>query len=94
VIGRPGYDDDARAAVAMGWLRRFVRPAGQARSWTDWSLPSIVLLRLPPDQSSATAIRAADPKWHERLFGAFSSRPIRDGVTRRPIEPRRPFASR
>jgi len=92
VVGRPGYDDDARAAVAMGWLRRFVRPAGQAQEWTDWSLPSIVLLRLPPDPTSATAIRAASPKWHERPAGAFSSRPARDGVTRRLIEQRRPFA--
>ena len=27
VIARPGYDGGARAAVAMGWLRPFVRPA-------------------------------------------------------------------
>ncbi|MGE0179193.1 MAG: nicotinate-nucleotide adenylyltransferase [Sphingomonas sp.] len=94
VIGRPGYDGAARAGPAMGWLRRFVRPASQAQDWTEWSLPSIVLLKLPPDPTSATAIRAAHPKWHERLVGAFSSRPARDGVTRRPIEPRRPFASR
>ena len=94
VAARPGYDGEALAAPAMGWLRRFVRPADQAQDWTTWSLPSIVLLRLPPDPTSATAIRAAYPKWHERLFAAFSSRPLRDGVTRRPIEPRRPFASR
>ena len=93
VIGRPGYDDEARAAPAMGWLRRFVRPAGQAQEWTDWSLPSIVLLRLPPDPTSATAIRAAHPKWHESVMKSFQSRSVRDGVTRRPVEPRRPFAS-
>jgi nicotinate-nucleotide adenylyltransferase len=92
VIGRPGYDGEARAAVAMGWLRRFVRPAGQAQDWTDWSLPSLVLLDLPPDPSSATAIRAACPKWHEPLSGAFHSPAVRDPVTRRPVNPRRPFA--
>ena len=93
VIARPGYDGAARAAPAMGWLRRFVRTADQAQDWTLWSLPSLVLLNLPPDPSSATAIRAARPKWHERLTGAFHSPAVRDPVTRRPLKPRRPFAS-
>ena len=66
VISRPGYEGDARAARAMGWLRRFVRPSGQARNWTDWSPPAILLLRLPPDPTSATDLRALDPKWHRR----------------------------
>ena len=66
VIRRPGYDRSARAARAMGWLGRFVRPAGQARRWTEWSAPAIIFLRLPPDPTSATAIRAHDPDWHHR----------------------------
>ena len=66
VIPRPGYDSAAHAARAMGWLRRFVHPSGQARSWTDWSAPAIIFLRLPPDPTSATAIRAADPSWYRR----------------------------
>jgi nicotinate-nucleotide adenylyltransferase len=67
VISRPGYDDDARAARAMGWLRRFVRPAGQARNWTEWSAPAIIFLRLPPDRTSATRLRALNPDWHRRF---------------------------
>lgn len=70
VIGRPGYDDQARASVAMGWLRRHMRPARQALQWTDWSLPALVMLRFPPDPTSATAIRAADPDWHLRGSGS------------------------
>ncbi len=66
VIRRPGYDSAAHAARAMGWLRRFVRPSGQARNWTEWSAPAILLLRLPPDPTSATAIRARTPSWHRR----------------------------
>ena len=66
VIRRPGYDSAARAACAMGWLRRFVHPSSQARNWTEWSAPAIVLLRLPPDTTSATAIRTLDPNWHRR----------------------------
>jgi nicotinate-nucleotide adenylyltransferase len=66
VIRRPGYDSAAHAARAMGWLRRFVHPPGQARHWTEWSAPAIFFLRLPPDPTSATAIRAHDPCWYRR----------------------------
>ena len=66
VIHRPGYDAPARAASAMSWLRWFVRPLSQAKQWTDWSAPAIFFLRLPPDPTSATAIRAQDPSWYRR----------------------------
>jgi nicotinate-nucleotide adenylyltransferase len=68
VIRRPGYDRRAHAARAMGWLRRFVRPSSQAKRWTDWSAPAILLLRLPPDPTSATALRAHDPNWHRQVL--------------------------
>jgi nicotinate-nucleotide adenylyltransferase len=64
VIRRPGYDSRAQAVRAMGWLGRFVHPSGQARKWTEWSAPAIIFLRLPPDPSSATAIRAKNPHWY------------------------------
>lgn len=67
VISRPGYHRQAHAARAMGWLRRFVRPSSQAKNWTDWSAPAILLLRLPPDPTSATGLRALDPHWHKRF---------------------------
>ena len=67
VVARPGYDAAAHAAPAMGWLRRFVRPVGVARDWTEWRLPAIVLLRFRPDPSSATRVRLADPDWHRRF---------------------------
>ena len=92
VVARPGYDAQALAAPAMGWLRRFVRPADQARHWTMWSLPSLVLLRVPPDQTSATALRAADPQWHENVMETFHAEALRDGVTRRPLQQRSQFA--
>ncbi len=83
VIARPGYDAPARAAVAMGWLGRYERPATCALEWTDWSLPAIVLLRFPADTRSASAIRAAQPDWaqHEPL------RLSHDPVTHRPLFP-------
>jgi nicotinate-nucleotide adenylyltransferase len=67
VLSRPGYHAIARTARVSGWLRRFVRPRAQAREWTRWSAPAIIFLRLPPDRTSATQLRAADPFWHERF---------------------------
>ena len=67
LISRPGYGDDARAARAMGWLRQFVRPSAMAAEWTKWSAPAITFLRLPPDPTSATRLRALDPDWYRRF---------------------------
>ena len=85
VVSRPGYDAPAHSARAMGWLRGFVRPPGQARHWTTWKPPALVLLKLPPDPTSATALRAADPDWHQKSSETFNPMALRDGVTRRPL---------
>ncbi|MDB5670045.1 MAG: nicotinate-nucleotide adenylyltransferase [Alphaproteobacteria bacterium] len=85
VAARPGYDGAAHAARAMGWLRRFVRPAAAAKAWTRWRLPALVLLRLPPDPTSATGIRAASADWHLSNDQSFNPQALRDGITRRPI---------
>jgi nicotinate-nucleotide adenylyltransferase len=87
VIRRPGYDSAAHAARAMGWLRRFVHPPGQASHWTEWSAPAIVFLRLPPDPTSATAIRAQHPDWHRRLPSLARA----GGRTAVPLFARRPL---
>jgi len=88
VIPRRGYDSAAHAARAMGWLRRFVHPSGQARSWTEWSAPAIIFLRLPPDLTSATAIRAQDPSWYRRSPARVerSRRHIVPSFARRPLD--------
>ena len=87
VIRRPGYDRPAHAVRAMGWLGRFVHPSSQADRWTDWSAPAIIFLRLPPDPTSATAIRAYDPNWHRRPQPQSAAHP-RIGV---PLSVRRPL---
>jgi nicotinate-nucleotide adenylyltransferase len=81
VISRPGYNDRARTAPAMAWLRRYVRPASQSREWTEWRPPAIVLLRFRPDPTSATALRREDPQWHL----PFDRTVARDPITRRRI---------
>ncbi|MBK5263754.1 MAG: nicotinate-nucleotide adenylyltransferase [Alphaproteobacteria bacterium] len=78
VIARPGYDGPAHAAVAMGWLRRFVRPARHKTLWTDWRPPALVHLRFRPDPRSATLLRQANPHWYHDISG----RAQRDPVTR------------
>ena len=75
VVARPGYEGAARAAPAMGWLRRFIRPAHQAKNWTKWRMPALVLLRFRPDPSSATRLRMADPAWQRRFLPRISSPP-------------------
>jgi nicotinate-nucleotide adenylyltransferase len=85
VATRPGYDAGALKAPAWGWLRCFVRPATMAKDWTEWRPPALVLLNSPPDPTSATAIRAANPDWHETATQSLHHRALRDGVTRRPI---------
>ncbi|MCA1749685.1 MAG: nicotinate-nucleotide adenylyltransferase [Sphingomonadales bacterium] len=47
VISRPGYNDDARTAPAMAWLRRYVRPASQSRNWTEWRPRPVKIEGLP-----------------------------------------------
>ena len=78
IIARPGYSGRTHARRAMGWLRRFVRPADLKSQWTDWRPPALVFLRFSPDVRSATAIRQADPRWFERYEG----RALRDPLTR------------
>jgi nicotinate-nucleotide adenylyltransferase len=87
VIPRPGYDSAAHAARAMGWLKRFVRPLSQARNWMEWSAPAILVLRLPRDPTSATAIRAQLPNWHRRTRKS-ALRVARLGL---PLSSRRPL---
>ena len=69
VIARPGYDRVALRSPAFRWFGRFVRPVRDARNWTDWRLPALVLLRFRPDPTSATALRLADPNWSRRYAG-------------------------
>jgi len=70
VVARPGYDGAARAAPAMGWLRRFQRRTDHAKSWTTWRLPALVLLRFRPDPTSATGLRAENPDWAQHVAGS------------------------
>lgn len=80
VVARPGYELRALNAPAMGWLRRYVRPASRMKHWTTWSPPALVLLRFRPDPSSATRARALRPDWPS----SFETAAPRDRVTRRP----------
>lgn len=87
VLPRHGYGGAARAARAMGWLRGFVHPPGQARQWTEWSPPAILFLRLPTDRTSATALRALDPNWHRQVHPPTkgTQRPGQAPDRRRPL---------
>ena len=78
VVARPGYDGAAISGPAMAWFGHRVRPRSQARDWTRWSLPALVLMRFRPDPRSATALRRQDPDW----FLDYADTIVRDAVTR------------
>jgi nicotinate-nucleotide adenylyltransferase len=80
-LARPGYTGSAFGSPAMAWLRRFVRPVSQSKSWTRWRLPALVLMRFRPDPRSATLLRQKDPFWHR----SFADVAPLDGVTGRRI---------
>lgn len=67
VLARPHYIGDSLFAPAMGWLRRFRRSQVRAKQWTRWELPAIVVLNIRLSPLSATAVRARDPDWANRL---------------------------
>ena len=83
VLARPGYDTCALASPAMAWLGRFRRPKASLKCGAEWSAPTLVLLAVDPDPRSASALRAADPGWAERV----SCGALRDGVTHRSLSP-------
>ena len=68
VVARPSYTGQALMGPAVAWLRRFQQRPDQARRWTTWRLPALVLLRFRPDPTSATGLRAADPDWARRFI--------------------------
>jgi nicotinate-nucleotide adenylyltransferase len=80
VVVRPGYMGLVGASPASAWLRRFVRHLSEPNDWTRWRPPTLVLLHVRPDPTSATALRRASPDWYRR----FSNRPAtRAALTRR-----------
>jgi nicotinate-nucleotide adenylyltransferase len=66
VMARPHYIGNGLLAPAMAWFRRFRREPADAKNWTRWKLPAIVVLNIRLSPQSATAIRQRDPRWAER----------------------------
>jgi nicotinate-nucleotide adenylyltransferase len=77
VVVRPGYMGLVGASPASAWLRRFVRHLSEPNDWTR--PPTLVLLHVRPDPTSATAIRRASPDWYRR----FSNRPATRAALKR-----------
>ncbi len=78
VIERPGYNARALTAPAMAWLRRHMKRRGDAKDWSQWTAPALVILRFRADPRSATKIRAKMPYWAEKYAG----KSVRDDITR------------
>ena len=67
VLLRPGYTGQRWSTPTAAWFARFRKPESQARQWPRWRTPALVIVTLPLDARSATAIRAADPDWAETM---------------------------
>lgn len=78
VAVRPGYAGFADRGPATAWLRRFVRHAS-GKNWTRWRPPALVRLHLPPDPTSATALRRVEPDWIARVPVPISQPPPASG---------------
>jgi nicotinate-nucleotide adenylyltransferase len=67
VIDRPGYVGARWSAPVLAPHRKHIVPEPQARRWPQRRRPVIVMLTIPRNGLSATAIRAADPQWAARF---------------------------
>lgn len=70
VLPRPGYAHACWSTPAAAWFGPRQMPRGQARRWHTWRTPALVIVALPLDAHSATALRAADPHWSKRYTGS------------------------
>jgi nicotinate-nucleotide adenylyltransferase len=66
VLLRPGYTDARWSAPSMARLSRYRHQDRAAPGWTKWRTPALVILSLPMDSTSATALRRANPDWAKR----------------------------
>jgi nicotinate-nucleotide adenylyltransferase len=64
VLQRPGYTGARLSAPSLARLPRARRREAQSASWPAWKPPAIVVVSLPMESTSATAIRATNPDWH------------------------------
>lgn len=79
VVERPTYNDKARLAPSMGYLRKYVRRAGSHLVLKHNRTPTVVFLRFRPDKRSATDIRSANPNWHD----LYDDRSVWDAISRK-----------
>lgn len=63
VLLRPGYTGARWSAPSMARLARYRHQDRRAADWTHWRTPALVILSLPMDGTSATALRRQHPDW-------------------------------
>ncbi len=63
VFLRPGYASARWSAPAMAKLAKARRRQTSAKNWAAWETPALVIINLPMDGTSATALRKQRPGW-------------------------------
>jgi nicotinate-nucleotide adenylyltransferase len=73
VLLRPGYTEARWNAPAALWFRPHRVGSASASRVPNRRPPALVIVTLPMDATSATALRAADPAWASRRVPAVPS---------------------
>jgi nicotinate-nucleotide adenylyltransferase len=63
VLLRPGYTEARWSAASLARLSSARHRDSTSASWPAWKKPAIVILSLPMNKTSATAIRKKSPGW-------------------------------
>jgi nicotinate-nucleotide adenylyltransferase len=63
VLLRPGYTAARWSAPALIQLRKSLHRQASAKNWASWKTPAFVMINLPMDGTSATALRQLKPNW-------------------------------
>jgi nicotinate-nucleotide adenylyltransferase len=63
VLLRPGYMGARWSAPALMQLRKSLHRQTSAKNWASWETPALVMINLPMDGTSATALRQLKPNW-------------------------------
>jgi nicotinate-nucleotide adenylyltransferase len=67
IMLRPGYAQARWSAPSLARVSGARHREAEAANWTMWRKPGFVLLSLPMNGTSATALRASNPDWAKQL---------------------------
>lgn len=77
VLLRPGYSGARWSTPSASWFGKYRHAESHARQWHTWRTPALVIVTLPLDARSATAIRVSCPDWATNIGSTNAESPAR-----------------